>query len=358
MRPKNLKKKSVVNKLDMAQITALVKLKSNVDKKEKEEENDGCLKEGKEIKRKFKAFTDDGRSKLHEARFLALPSKHPRHWYKRVPMKRKPFIKNRALDYTGIQNAVTNYAVKRVHDRTKAVQLKHFYSGNLNVSSKQTEVRKVTGDKVETTFDLAWSDPASIGQVQEALLNYACLLQSVWPSEATALIMMKVLTKYKWLANVDDSKRASLVCKLFEDVSRQNAGRATNKEAPLSADEQEEVLKSILLRNNIRPEVPIEDNTKSQTRNQGRQGGYGSGSANRQSFKQASARKTFPTAKSKDGKGVCYGFNDMNGGSCRNTREGNGCKTAAGVQLAHVCNHFDKTKQVYCLGAHPRKQHK
>ena len=31
-------------------------------------------------------------------------------------MKRKPFIKNRALDYTGIQNAVNDYAVKRVHD--------------------------------------------------------------------------------------------------------------------------------------------------------------------------------------------------------------------------------------------------
>ena len=45
MRPRKLKKKSVVNKLDMAQITALVKLKSNIDKKEKEEENDGCLKE-------------------------------------------------------------------------------------------------------------------------------------------------------------------------------------------------------------------------------------------------------------------------------------------------------------------------
>ena len=144
------------------------------------------------------------------------------------------------------------------------MQLKHFYSSNL----KQTEVRKVTGDKVETTFDLAWSNPASIGQMQEALLNYACLLQSIWPSEATALIMMKVLTKYKWLANVDDSKRASLVCKLFEDLSRQNAGRATNKEAPLAADEQEEVLKSILLQNNIRPEVPIEDSTKGHNRNQ------------------------------------------------------------------------------------------
>ena len=234
------------------------------------------------------------------------------------------------------------------------MQLKHFYSSNL----KQTEVRKVTGDKVETTFDLAWSNPASIGQVQEALLNYACLLQSIWPSEATALIMMKVLTKYKWLAKVNDSKRASLVCKLFGDVSRQNAGRATNKEAPLAADEQEEVLKSILLQNNIRPEVPIEDSRKGQNRNQARQGGFWIGGANRQGFRPCNARKTFPTAKSKDGRGVCYGFNDMSGGSCRNTRAGDGCKTAAGVQLAHVCNHFDKTKQVYCLGAHPCKQHK
>ena len=355
MRSGTLKKKSLVNKLGMEQIAALVKLKSTVDKKEKEDENEHYLKEGKEKKRRFRSFTDNGKDKLHEARFLALPSKHPKSWYKKVPIKRSPFIKSRTLDYSGTHNAVSDFALKRINNRGKPVQLKHFYSGNLNVSSKQTEVRKVKEDRIETSFDLAWADPTSMSQIQEALINYACLLQAYWPTDFTGLMMMRLMIKYKWLAHVGESKKAELACKLFEDVARQNASRALNKEEPLSFEQQEEVLKSILIRNNVRPEVPIDEAANKWQQNKYSGNKYNGGGGPKPSFTK---NRPLQTAKAKDGRGLCYGFNDMQGGSCRNTKSGDGCKKADGLQLAHLCSFFNKTKQEYCLGNHARKNHK
>lgn len=327
-----------------------MKIQKASEKTEREEDLEESTKEEKPRTIKFKKAKDDGRKKFHPARFLALPSTHPRKWYRHVPKKRSQFIKNKAMEYTGTLNAVTDQALKRLHNRCKTWELKHFYAGNLNISSKKTEVRKVVDGRIETSFDLSWTNPATVGQVQEAIINFACALQMVWPTDATALVMLRLLVKYKWLVKAEDAKRPNLIAKFFNNVCGQNASRACNRECPLSFQEQEEVLKSVLTMNNVRPEVPIDDFVQRSS------AGKGAGS---KASSSGSGTKSSKTARSKDGKPLCYGFNDTNGGACQNKADGsNGCRKADGLQLAHLCNVFNPTKKEYCLGTHPRKRHR
>ena len=353
-RPRNLRKKSVVNRMELANIYMILKLQKTVEKGEKDHDNDDSVKEGKQKTFTFKKQKDNGRKRLHPARFLALPIHHPRKWAKKVPKKRTPFVKNKALEYTGTLNSVTDQALKKLHNRCKPTELKHFYEGNLNIASKKTEVRKVVNGTIETSFDLSWTDPSTVGQVQEAIINYGCALHTVWPTDATALIMMRVLINYKWLIKAEDNKRAGLITKFFNNVAIRNANRACNNECPLSYAEQETVLKGILLVNHIRPEVPIDEGPgrhqqpKSQFNSASKQQGGVTGSSKNSKF-----------AKAKDGRSLCYGNNDMKGGSCQNKAHGNsGCKRTDGLQLAHLCNAYDVAKKDYCLGAHRSKHHR
>lgn len=334
--------------MSLQAINTVLKMQKTVEKTDKEEENDEFTKEGKVKSVTFKKAKDDGRKRFHPARFLALPFSHPRKWYKKVPKKRSPFIKNKAMDYTGTLNAVSDIALKRLHNRCRAWELKLFFAGNLNIASKRTEIRKVVDGRIETSFDQSWTDPSSVGQVQEAIINFACALQMVWPQDATALIMLRILIKFKWLVAAEDSKRASIITKFFNNVCSQNANRACNRECPISFREQEETLKSILAMNNIRPEVPLDNFAQRPTGSNKAQGKAGS---------QVNS-KSSKTAKSKDGKPVCYAYNDATGNTCQNKQDGSGCRRADGLQLAHVCNLFDKSKKEYCLGAHPRKRHR
>ena len=336
--------------MSLESIYTLLKIQKTVEKGEKEEENDESTKERKAVTTVFKKAKDDGRKRFHPARFLALPSSHPRKWYKKVPKKRS-FVKNKAMEYTGTLNAVSDLALKKLHNRCKATELKHFYAGNLNIAAKKTEVRKVVDGGIETSFDLAWSDPSTVNQVQEAIINFGCALHMVWPTDSTAWSMIRLLTKYKWLVKADEGKRASLIIKFFNNVANQNANRACNRECPLSFQEQEGVLKHILTVNHMRPEVPIDDISRTSF-NKPQFGG------NKQGGGGGSNTKVSKVAKSKDGKSLCYGFNDMNGGSCQNKADGSGCKRTDGLQLAHLCNAYNATKKEYCLLAHPRKRHR
>ena len=348
-RPKEFQNKAIVNGMSMDRIVAFITLKNTLEKGAKEEAGNS-LKESKQKTVKFKAQEDNGRSKLHKARFEPLPTVHPKKYFRKIPQTR-PYIKNRALGYSGLENVVSDLTLKKLHNRCIATKLKFFFSGNLNISSKQTEIRKVKEGRIETSFDYSWTDPSTIAHVQEALINYTSLLQNIWPQDCTAVMFLRLLIKYKWLIRADESRRPELITKLFDNIMVANAGRACNKEAPMSFQQQEEALKAILTANNVRPEVPMNDiGNKSQAQNNGRN----QGQQNRALPSKANSK----FAKSKDGRGLCYGFNDANGNVCRNTASGNGCKRQDGLQFAHLCNYFDQKKRDYCMGSHPRKQHR
>ena len=358
LRPKYMRKAAFIAETPMEEILAYYKLQKESEKAEKDEGDASGLREGKHPRIMFKEQEDDRRSKFHTASFLRLPLAAHKKWFKKMPIKRTPFVKNMGLEFTGSQNKLTDVTIKKLHSRTKPLEMKHFFAGNLNVTNKKTEVRKVQDGSVETTFDFAWTNPASVGGIQEALINYACAIHPLWPQDPTALIMFRVLITYKWLVHVWENKRVSIMLAFFQDVLRQNAGRAANREQPLDYGEQEDVLKSLLRANNFRPDIPLDDNKPK----------YNNTWKDRQSFGNSARKDGNPVKREKavyKGKngtmGVCYGYNDESGARpCNNVlqKSGDHCRNKDGVSFAHVCNVFLPAKNTWCLARHPRKDHK
>lgn len=362
-RPPFLRVKSTVNSYKLEDLLAIYKFSKETEKAEKEENDDSSLKEGIQPTVKFKACEDDRQKKLAPASFIRLPIKKYRYWYKNVPVKRRPFIKPVDLEFTGTVNCVTDVTLKRLHDRTKALQIKHFFAGNLNVTTKKTEVRQITeSGQVETSFDFAWTDPTNIHQLQEARITYACCLHPLYPTDPTGLIMFRVLITFRWLSHIEENKRAKIIIAFIQDVLRQNASRAVNKEVILSFDEQMKVMKAMLTVNGIRPDIPIGENRS--------QPGSSSGTGRSRDSTDRGRSKTNGQDKRNDRRqasfktksgamiGVCYGYNDTGTRPCTNTPFGEGCKRADGQLYAHVCNVWQQNLGKHCLGKHPRKQHK
>ena len=180
-----MRKAAFIAETPMEEILAYYKLQKESEKAEKDEGDASGLREGKHPRIMFKEQEDDRRSKFHTASFLRLPLAAHKKWFKKMPIKRTPFVKNMGLEFTGSQNKLTDVTIKKLHSRTKPLEMKHFFAGNLNVTNKKTEVRKVQDGSVETTFDFAWTNPASVGGIQEALINYACAIHPLWPQDPT-----------------------------------------------------------------------------------------------------------------------------------------------------------------------------
>ena len=346
----------------MEEILAFYKLHKETEKAEKDDGDAAGLREGKHPFVKFKKQSDDRKAKLHSASFLRLPLTPVKKWYKKVPGKRSPYIKSMNLGFTGTENKITDVTIKKLHNRTKALELKHFWAGNLNATSKRTEVRQVNNGRVETSFDFEWTNPISVGGVQEALINYACAIHPLWPMDPTALIMLRVLITYKWLVNVYENKRVGIMVSFFQDVTRQNASRAANKEAPLSYDEQEKVLKNLLTVNNFKPEIPLDwGNSGNGGRQPNKQGGNNASGSGR-GPRSGREERNKAVLKGKNGTmNVCYGYNDESGARpCSNVLQkgGDHCRSTQGVSFAHVCNVWIPGQNKHCLQRHPRKDHK
>ena len=204
-RPAPLRIRETVNACKIEDLLALFRLSKETKKAEKEDDDDLSVKEGVQPTVSYKKEKDDRQRKLHPASFIRLPIRKYKYWYKNVPIKRKPFIKRMDLEFTGTQNAVTDVTLKRMNDRSKALQIKHFFSGNLNVATKKTEVREVTeSGQVETSYDFAWTNPTNVNQLQEAMINYACCLHPLYPTDPTGLIMFRVMITYKWLPHIEE----------------------------------------------------------------------------------------------------------------------------------------------------------
>jgi hypothetical protein len=65
-------------------------------------------RDSKPTKSKYKAMTDDGRRKLHPARWNRQPLVHPDRFYHKIPKKRDAVIRNFPTEHLGITGQVIN----------------------------------------------------------------------------------------------------------------------------------------------------------------------------------------------------------------------------------------------------------
>ena len=301
--------------------------------------------------KEYKAQKDDGVKRLHPARWERLPLRDPEEWFPKIPIKRDHVYKNMQLSFTGSDGCVADRTLTSMHDRTIPLKLKNFMSENATVASKpQRELKKWDEEGFSTVLDYYWECPNNLTSIQEAYVNYMCVLGNIWPFDETAHTMFRLMFKYRWAGAAENLKtRAAILTDFFEKILRSNARNAANKTCVLSFQQQEKILKDALLKHGVRPDIPLPAQSFPP----------GSSSSSRSnSQKRAPAQAPMSSRNFQhNGKQACFGFNK---GSCNNRAVAahGGCEDANQRKFVHLCNVWSSQKQDFCRGKHPGSQHK
>jgi hypothetical protein len=205
-RPVHLQKKR--NTLGMT-LDMLLRCKEQYEK-EAEKKGLGSAVYGRDVKvrpKTFKKMTDDGRRKLHPARWERLPVVEPKKYWGQLPTKRDQIFQHIPLQHYGLDGQISELTVVRMHDRKVPVELE------MLTREKITEVK----------------------HCMEAIVNYAVVCQTLWPTDYGPLVIMKVLTDSIWGegSGLSEKQKVTAIKRTFDDVVRENSGRAVRKEVPL-----------------------------------------------------------------------------------------------------------------------------
>ena len=175
-------------------------------------------RDSKPKKIKFKAQTDNGISKLHEARYLRPPICQPKEYYDKIPQKRTEIIRNFPMEHYGMQGQVPDATIGRMHNRTVLQTFDAF-----GKFSKQAKAGKYPDQH----------------QLEEGLLNYGSLQNAIWPLDYSTFVIWRVLHEANWGEQVtsDPKKRYELVVDFFNTILADNAALAVNSQCPCGFDQ-------------------------------------------------------------------------------------------------------------------------
>ena len=357
-RPKHLQSRRVINSMSISEIS---QFKANF-LMEEEKKGGGCALYGKDqvLKAvKFKKGRDDGRGRLHEARFkLRMPICLPRKYWSRIPAKRELF-RHFPLAHLGLEGQVNEATILRMHDRRIPIQLDMLYKGN--------STRDARADK-----NMDWVEPTEVRHLQEAVLNYTVIMQALWPLDYSGFVITRVLVEARWgeAGGDGEKQRVRLVRKFFDDCMKENSGRAVRDEPPLEYEEAK--AKWVRALESIFPTLSlVAMNPALLLGKAGQQqqqlvaskqpgdgvgaGGSGRGRGGKRGRGGPPAAKAGSTRRIASLSGVpcCYGFN-LAGGCKRTMVKTNVCEEN-GVHYTHACNFLlDKSTGKFCLQFHSR----
>jgi len=283
---------------------------------------------------KFKAAKDDRMERIHEASLLRLPIAEPEDWWHLVPVKREPVYRNIPLKHCGCESVVNELVVVRMHNRSTPITLKM-------VNGKNYAMRP---GKDSAQLDGDWETPTKLKAVQEALINHAAISRALWPMDDTPEVIWKVLVRGDWGGvGESDSSKAGLVTAFFNSLMVENAAGAVRKNPPADYRRAREIWTNVLEGHGVGAA--------------GGTGGSGSGYKGQEKkgggkFKAGDTKQ----AVAKVGNSfVCHRYNEGTG--CPRFPQGQGCRGKNNQVFAHNCN-FQKPDGTFCLGIHPRTQHK
>ncbi len=124
-RPANLQRKSVVGRYSLDE---LMRYQTQIQEREKKDNlgEEVFTKDAKPPKTKYKKKTDDGKKRLHTARWNRLPLVPPKEYYKKTPKKRNAVIRNFPTEHYGITGQVSEATIGQMHNRSVKVTLCSF----------------------------------------------------------------------------------------------------------------------------------------------------------------------------------------------------------------------------------------
>ena len=402
--PKELRDKKLVRNMKLHELNEVTDFITKADRLRKINNLETLSRDTKPGKVKFAKDSDDCEKHLHKARFLRFPIVNPKKWFgKKMPKKRIHTFKALPLDFMGADRKVSSKVIGWVHDRTHVLELKHFSSSNIGVSSRpRKEFRRQDEDGASTMVDLDWQIPDTLTKFREALDNFSAVHFMLWPLDCTGLCMTRLMNTYNFCSNAENNnKRLQILRSWFNDVLRLNAERAVNEECILSYSEMETILKETLRVNGVIPDPPLlvqnynysygnqsqnrsqnsfQNRNKRQTQNymspkmQQPQAFQPQGFQHQNTSQQFQGQGQNQSQKPRNGQGrnyanwnglsTCRYFNDDNGGQCKNQQTAKGCivqnpnQPGGGREYVHLCNKFISAKNAYCLAPHRRKDHR
>ena len=361
-RPNRMKKKKFVNKMSMKEVEALFNMHCSREKSlHGQKVFQAVAVETHHPTVKFSEGKDNCKNKLHKARFLRQPLTSPEKWFKKVPLKRSPVIRELPLEFTGSHDQVAERTIEIMHDRSKACTLKEFYSKNLEVKGAKDFVSG------EMQGDAGWVNFESLQGIQEALVNYQAVSHYMWPNDPTPTSLWRILITYNWASSLRNPKlQEKIICEYFKKVTKKNAGRAVRRDAPYDYVKHEEVFRRVCRDHKVNPDDILfgvvhqtagqKKAQQPQAKAQKAQGGAGKGAGGKGGASKAADKRAWPTF---EGHGVCFGFNAVEEAKkCTNAAHERGCKgkdkKGADKIYAHVCSNWLEGKG-YCLGSHMKK---
>jgi hypothetical protein len=124
-RPPRLRKKKVVGRYSLDE---LMKYQAQLLEKEKKENlgEEVFTKDARHPKTKYKKMSDDGKKKLHIARWNRLPIVPPHKYYGKTPKKRTAVIRNFPMEHYGITGQISETTIGMLHNRSVKVAFDSF----------------------------------------------------------------------------------------------------------------------------------------------------------------------------------------------------------------------------------------
>ena len=355
-RPKLLQDKKRVEGMTIAEIS---QFKAHFEKEE-EKKGVGAAVFGKDKKLspvKVKKCVDDGDRQLSSSRFdLRMPVSAPKKYWSMVPKKREVF-RHLLLNHLGLEGQVSETTVVRMHDRRVPVTLDMLYKANAFREVKQEQEK--------------WLEPTEVRHLQEAILNYVVVLWAIWPFDYAGFVIQRVLTESNWgrAAGEAEKHRVALVRRFFDEVARENSGRAVRGQPPLVYEEAKakwlrglEVMfpnMGLMSGGSSGSMAPGKSQGQAVADGGGRGGGgRGRGRGGAGGTRGGRGGATQPAGgyvragAVASGLPVCYRYNLPTG--CQRQVISPAVCEEKGMQFAHACNWLDKTTNKFCLQLHPR----
>jgi hypothetical protein len=225
-----------------------------------------------------------------------------------VPVKREEIYRHLKLDLYGAQGQVNEATVVRLHDRRVMVDLDMFTRGSLNKELKGVDK---SAEVVDTKH------------LQEAVANYASVMQILWPMDYSPSVISRVLIDARWGEVIGKDKlRTAVVKRFFSEVIRENCGRAVRREPPMVYSEAREkwlqVLESFVLQAD-RISI-LFNNTRMGSTSSVMAGGKPTSQKQNKAGPSGGKWRPNRPAASWNGVPVCYGYNSHTG--CQRAKSG------------------------------------
>ena len=141
-RPEEFQSDAVINTMSMEVVLALKRCCD--DRKKLDGKGDDTFRKDADIPTKrFEGGPDNCNDQLHPARWERDPISEPKAYWFRVPTKRTHCYRRLALAHLGADNTISEHTIVRAHDRTAALEIKMFFTGNYTKKSFLATENKV-----------------------------------------------------------------------------------------------------------------------------------------------------------------------------------------------------------------------